>query len=388
MYRGASSFSRPRRICEIVAAAAALVSLAGAPPAVAADAEAARLHDRLTTRVGDGVEAVARIGFGSTADGWVRTGLKLGEEQAATVFVIGGDGMPTEGREGDLHDLLWIRLGASDVLNLGSDAFSFSAWEAAELEIGIRPGGARWADCSGRLDPASAGADEAVDLQVVIAAWEGDAGEGLAALPADTPVTTALQDLRAAPELPAGFRPVCHLPHSRVFHAWREGDRRGIRGLAEGSAGIVKKAVDLPFGDDAEISFAWRYDTIPALGPETDARSHDYSSIAVEFSNGQDITWIRSRHLAAGTVFRCPLPWWDRRETHIVLQGGEEGIGEWQEHTRSLGADYDRAVGGERPARIVGVWFISVGVFGDTAADTTYSDVVLRSGDETVEIFE
>jgi hypothetical protein len=35
----------------------------------------------------------------------------------------------------------------------------------------------------------------------------------------------------------------------------------------------------------------------------------------------------------------------------------------------------------------VGVWFISVGIFGGTTPDTKYANVVLRSGGQTVDLF-
>ncbi|HVS66078.1 MAG TPA: hypothetical protein VMT85_21545, partial [Thermoanaerobaculia bacterium] len=46
----------------------------------------------------------------------------------------------------------------------------------------------------------------------------------------------------------------------------------------------------------------------------------------------------------------------------------------------------DRAVGGRRPQRIVGVWLISVGAFGGELADATFADVTVRSGGSAVEV--
>ena len=82
------------------------------------------------------------------------------------------------------------------------------------------------------------------------------------------------------------------------------------------------------------------------------------------------------------------MTWWDQRETHLVLQSGREGLGEWFTHTRRIADDYDRAVGGERPRRIVGLWFISVGAFGGELADATFANVTVRSGGRTVSVFD
>jgi hypothetical protein len=52
-----------------------------------------------------------------------------------------------------------------------------------------------------------------------------------------------------------------------------------------------------------------------------------YLSIAVEFENGQDLTYYWSAALPEETAYRCPLPWWDRHETHIAMRSGSAGLG-------------------------------------------------------------
>ena len=39
---------------------------------------------------------------------------------------------------------------------------------------------------------------------------------------------------------------------------------------------IVKKPLDIPLTPNTQISFDWRYDAVPALGPETEQQFHDY----------------------------------------------------------------------------------------------------------------
>jgi hypothetical protein len=350
--------------------------------------EASELGELLEARRGREVAALGEVAFASTADGWKSSGVRVDRGQAVSLFTF-GEGQAAPQGASSPSSLVWVRIGASDIVPLGGDAWSFVAWDEGELELGTRPPAVNWLDCKGRLagEAASAARHElAVTTRVV--AWAGDLESGLGAV-GDHALLTATRDgYRAEPTLPAGFRPVCYLPYSRVFHAFDENGRHGIHGLAPATAGIVKKAVDLPLGDDSEISFEWRYDTLPAKGPETDPRHHDYSSIAVEFDNGQDITWMWGTHVEAGTSFHCPLPWWDQRETHIVLESGPEGLGEWRRYTRPIAADYDSAVGGERPKRIVGVWFISVGVFGGDTADARWANVVLKSKGEEIVVFD
>ncbi len=364
--------------------ASAAVALLASP--AAAD-QASELRSALEQRIGVEIERVALVRFASTGDGFRPAGIEVEQGRGVTTFAFGeasGFERPTRPR-----DLLWLRIGGGEVENTPSETYSFVAHRSGAIEIGVRPDGVRWADCTGALpSSASQAPTHPLDLQVVVATWKVDLESGLSNLRSEPAVAAALADLESAPKLPKGFRSLCHLRNSRVFAAFEDGERRGIRGTAERAAGIVKKAVDLELEDDTEITFEWRYDTLPALGPETDARSHDYSSIAVELDNGQDITWMRARDVPAGTDFRCPLPWWDQRETHIVIESGERGLGEWARHTRRIAADYDRAVGGTRPRRIVGVWFISVGAFGGQKADATFANVTLRSGSRTIELFE
>ena len=97
--------------------------------------------------------------------------------------------------------------------------------------------------------------------------------------------------------------------------------------------------------------------------------THDYMSIAIEFDNGQDITWYWSHSLAPETFYRCPLAGWDKVETHIVVQSGQDGLGEWHQHKRNIYTDYSTSVGGEMPKKIVGVWFIGT-LFSDDVART------------------
>jgi hypothetical protein len=189
-------------------------------------------------------------------------------------------------------------------------------------------------------------------------------------------------------ELPRGFAYLPDFREANVFEAFAEGGRRGVHSITSDDVGIIRKEVDLALTETTELQFDWRYVALPALGPETEARFHDYHSIAVEFDNGQDITWFWSRELAPGTEFRCPLRDWKERETHIVLQSGGAGLGDWTSHRRPVRADYLEAVGGAAPARIVAVWFIANSVFGHRPGEAYFANVRLLDRGATVEVFD
>jgi hypothetical protein len=188
-------------------------------------------------------------------------------------------------------------------------------------------------------------------------------------------------------ELPAGFAYLAEFAGANVFERWSDPTHRGVHSITSGDVGIIRKPIDLPLTATTELEFDWKYVALPALGPETDAATHDYHSVAVEFDNGQDLTWFWSRELAPGTKFRCPLPNWDQRETHMVLQSGRQGLGEWATHRRPIAEDYAEAVGGEKPARIVAVWFIANSYFGKQPGEAYFANVRLRDGDRVVEVF-
>jgi hypothetical protein len=273
----------------------------GAPPAPSTGGARSELAEHLEGRRGEEVDAVAELTFTSVRDGWRGSGLVVEPGQGVTVF--GRGALEAGERTLGARDVLWLRIGDGEAFSVGSDADSFVAARGGELALAVRLPGVRWQDCRGAFPAGfaeSAAGSVGVDLGVVVASWRAPLAQGLAALAGHERVAAALEDHRSKPALPSGFQSLCHLRDARVFSAFREGGRVGIRGLAAGAAGIVKKPLDVPLGPDTELSFEWRYDTLPALGPEDDARHHDYSSIALEFDNGQDLTWMWSSGIATG----------------------------------------------------------------------------------------
>jgi len=129
------------------------------------------------------------------------------------------------------------------------------------------------------------------------------------------------------------------------------------------NAGILARDVSLANGDDVTISWDWQVDTLPSEVSEEHAETHDYLSVAVLFDNGQDISYVWSSSLEEGTVFRCPLPDWADKETHLVIRSDPSELGKWLSEERNLKADYARYIGGEMPTAITQVWLISVSYF-------------------------
>ncbi len=131
---------------------------------------------------------------------------------------------------------------------------------------------------------------------------------------------------------------------------------------------------------ETRLQWAWKVDTLPAEAPEDVAITHDYLSIAVEFDNGQDLTYMWSRALPVAHAFRCPLEGWHHRETHLVVRSGTGELGRWLTETRNVYEDYVRAVGGPPPERVLRVWLIANSIFGRREGRALFGDTRLGDG--------
>ena len=118
---------------------------------------------------------------------------------------------------------------------------------------------------------------------------------------------------------------------------------------------------------------------MPSKRREDTLPTHDYLSIAVEFENGRDLTYMWSAALPEGKVFQCPLPWWDKRETHQVVRSDLAKLGVWLEEEQSVLNDYERAIGGVLPKRITGIWLIAVSVFQKGRGTCSFARIRLKS---------
>lgn len=321
--------------------------------------------------------------------GWLNTGLEL---DANDSVLLTGTGMwSVEGLDLEPRHILWYRIGEQgEATNFSANQDMFKAGSSGGLFVTLRPLGIYWEDSRGTYP---AGFSEApaipVDLSVDVLRFTEPLEAGLSALAAagELNATLALATLSSRKSLPEGFFYLPYLGRSNVWDAGAADGRNGIRAETSDDVGIVKLPLDLPLTADTVFSFEWRYDSLPALGPETEARFHDYLSIALEFDNGQDLTWMWSRELEPGTHFGCPLPWWDARETHFVLSSGPENLGTWERHDRKVLADYRESIAVPEPRRIVGIWFIANSLFGRQPGAASFANVSIRDGNSETVIF-
>jgi len=323
---------------------------------------------------------------------WTDAGLELAPGERVTIF---GAGRAFLSRRLDLwvgpQVQLWARVGeAGTIFNGPRDHHTFVSESGGRLYLGsYLPG--QWGDPTGRIST-DLGAYRAVTggLAAAVLVW-GDAGPeaGLDAIAAAGDVfgLAAAERARLAALVwpPPGWRYLWFLGRSEIFRAERADGRDGIACRVRRNVGILQKEVSLPFEPGTRLRWSWKVEALPSLFAEDTALTHDYLSIAVEFSDGRDVTYTWSRRLPPGHSYWCPLPTWHDREHHVVVRSGSEGLGRWHDEERDLYADCAHRMG-TPPARIVRVWLIAVGLFQRLEGRCAYADVELVQGDRRVRV--
>ncbi|MDI4659060.1 MULTISPECIES: DUF3047 domain-containing protein [Xanthobacter] len=217
-------------------------------------------------------------------------------------------------------------------------------------------------------------------IEGVALIWNGDARTGLARLAAMSDVAGLIHDeiarLDKVPVLPPGWKSIFLFGNGDG--TFRSGPNREILCSTHKSVGIVQRPVALQLAPGATLEWSWVVDELPAPTPEDEIGTHDYLSIAVEFDDGQDLTYMWSAGLPSGHVFRCPLPLWAGRETHMVVRTGRDELGQWLSEARPVHDDYKAHVGGDA-RHIVGVWLIANSVFLRRSGRCRYRNIVVSS---------
>jgi hypothetical protein len=329
------------------------------------------------------VERYALVAVPVDEPPWTDTGLDLAAGDRVTIF---GAGRAFLSRALDLWTRpqfqLWARVGdAGPIFNGTRDAHSFVAESGGRLWLGTHfPG--QWGDGRGRVSTdLRAYRRVRGGLAAAVVVWNAATIEaGLDALVAAGDVAglgaAEREHLRSEAAPPDGWRYLWLLGRSEIFRPEERDGRRSIACCTEGDVGILQKEVSLPFEPGTRLRWSWRVDALPSELPEDTALSHDYLSLAVELSDGRDLTYTWSRELAPETSYWCPLPTWRDREHHVVVRSGLAGLGRWHAEERDLHADWARLLG-PPPARIVRVWLIAVSLFQRRRGQCWYADIEL-----------
>ena len=373
-----------RRAETVVAAVSDLVRRPAPPRTPAVD-----LAPAVGTLRRAGAE-VAQVHIDARAEPWTSTGLEAREGSPIT-WLAHGDTW-TLSRRGGHFDARWqlrVRTGkAGPALDGTGPTFTAVAPRDGRIEVcSLFPGefrGNAERNVYDRIMPRSllrGGFD------VSVAAWPR--GTDVAARLADAadqdPTGLCSSELRryTTPLTPpAGWVPHRHIPFAGLHHG-QDGE---IHVQCRGEVEIICHPVRAVLTDGVELLWRWRLDELPSGRPEDTLLTHDYMSVAVEFSDGRDLSYYWSAELPTETSYRCPFPHWRHREWHLVVHNGGRELGTWQKEERKVAQDRAKAIGGPAPVEIVAVWLIASCVAAGRLGIASYSDIELVDGESTISI--
>jgi hypothetical protein len=314
---------------------------------------------------------------------WLDTGMMLGTGDQLTWLATGRVHLSR------LLDIwvepsfqLWGRIAPGPVFRGTRDSHTFTATQAGALELASYfPG--EWATREGELGHGAADYEGVSGgLEVLLLRWAPgvDVERTLAAsVEAPAIIVGEVERLRSAPGTPAGWDYLWSLGPGEIYHAATSPTGTpSIRCETHGDVGILRRPVDVPLRPGTRLGWRWRVDRLPADLREDSLPSHDYLSIAVEFDDGRDLTYYWSAALPVGTAYRCPLPTWKDKETHLVVRSGPTGLGCWLDESRDLHADYHRFVGGSARS-VVRVWLIANSLFQRGRGQCEYAGIGIDS---------
>lgn len=224
-------------------------------------------------------------------------------------------------------------------------------------------------------------------FDVVVAVWPSgtDVGARLADTPNQDPTGLCRRELdRIATPIapPSGWEPHRYVPLAGLHH-----EHDGVVDVDSlGRAEIVCRETRAPLTDTLTLRWRWRMDRLPARRAEDTLLTHDYMSVAVEFDDGRDLSYHWSAALPKETSYRCPLPYWRKREWHLVVRSGRAGLGEWYHEERTLAGDRSNAIGGATPREVARVWLIVTCVSAGGEARGSYADIELVDRAATIRV--
>lgn len=361
-------------------------------------------HERFETAVREAVAPSAAASLAGlkvlhlSADvgPWLDTGLPLVAGQPVTMLMSGQVHWSRAAKLGlSPQFAVWGRIGEQGTIFNGSrGTHGFVADSTGSLQLKLFPG-LGWTSLQGSYEgePPAVNPDGGGGISVALLAWKPGTDPAAAlrgmegqALLAPFMRAESRRLAEGPAPVPPGWQLMWELGRSEIFtHASKHaGASPGpvIQAHTHDDVGILQKDAPFDLKPGTRLNWRWQVDALPSTAPENTVPTHDYLSIAVEFDNGRDITFMWSHSLPEGEIFACPLPAWQARETHWVLRSGKEGLGRWHDESVDLHTAYQRAIGGELPKRITRVWLIANSMFQKREGMAQFTGIELTDGQQ------
>lgn len=318
---------------------------------------------------------------------WIDAGIAVEDGDEVTILGQGDLWMskPLDIRLG-AGSALWARIGDGPLFKVTAEASTLIAEKSGPLYL-IAAGPGAFETPAGDFLGGEVPDGPTGQFEAAILKWKGDALSGLSALA--SAATGDLRDLlnsaaeRAKSPItpPENWRYLWRLGEGELYSPAPEQGDACIHCTTHEDVGILQIPAERPLTDTLTLNWDWIAHQLPSALPEDIEPTHDYLSIAVEFDNGLDLTYMWSAALPEDTIFQCPLAWWDERETHWVIRTKKD-IGKWLSEERSIRKDYERAIGGDVPAKVVQVWLIANSLFQRGTGKCDYRGIRLVDGDD------
>ena len=278
----------------------------------------------------------------------------------------------------------WWRVGDADIQSAPGESWSFQATTDGTLKFAALPPGS-FSDTQGAIERSPLHTLMSGGLSMAVIRWNGPVEAGLrTAAERDAGLFAAALRRHLRPvQPPADWHYLWRVGQGELYHA----EQDTLYCDTDCDVGILQFPVDVPLTEGLHLQWRWRAEQLPSQRAEHIDITHDYLSIAVEFDNGLDLTYMWSAALKPGTVFQCPLPWWKERETHWVARAlPGDPLGQWLDESQPLHANYGTAIGDRRPQRVVAVWLIANSLFQRRQGRCAYRDINLVDGDKVTPI--
>lgn len=282
---------------------------------------------------------------------------------------------------------LWYKFGDGEVHKLTRANQVIHADTTGELHlIGAIPG--EFGDPSGQFETSVPRKPMEGEYVVAIVRWALSTQHGLSAAVREDealfkPVLESYEHPVTPPE---GWKYLWKIGQAEVFKSCEHEGESAICCHAKHDAGILQYPVDMALTPDTRLKWSWLMEQLPSKLPEHIQPTHDYLSIAIEFDNGLDLTYMWSAELPVDTIFQCPLPWWDQRETHWVLRNDPKQMGQWLGEDRNVYDDYQMAISGPMPQRVVAIWLIANTAFQRGQGNCRYRGILLNGVGQEIQV--